>query len=348
LVYNAGTGANVIVKRPSPCMTTRMCVNVNEEAKSENSVPPPVLRTGGDAVAHAAHQQADMPSLPFDTQANCQGSYAPHKPALQAGWQAEDLPDMLQPKLGALFKGLLRIRFIGESILTRSKFAGSIEQNSCCYCIKPGRPAGQSPSDDYWLEITPSIAFPMINCLLGGPSDDAFILRRPFTAIERRVLARPVGVIAAVLRQACLSQADYAESSSDSDSDSKAIIQALELPITADPDAQVALAAYELTLDSQLGMIRLCQAGLAQGWTAQPVPPPGQKDRKDSPMEISAILAETPIDPRDIEGLAMGDIITTDCAAGSEVIIRVAGIPKFVGKLGICNGHRAVTILRRF
>jgi flagellar motor switch protein FliM len=285
-----------------------------------------------------------MPSLPFDSQAGLGENRPPVRQSPDAGWLAQLLPAQLLPQLGTLFRGQLRMRLVGESILTRAKFAGSIEHNSCCYCISLGRSAGGTPDGnfDFWLEITPSIAFPMINCLLGGPSDDAFILRRPLTAIERRVLGKPVGIIASALRKACPGLSDAANAQAGINT--KAIIGVLELPIAADRDEPVASATFELALDSQLGMIRICQASGASARAAVPAPPPA---RKDSPMEISAILAETPIDPRDMEGLSVGDIITTDSAAGSEVILRVAGIPKFVGKLGICNGHRAVTILRR-
>ena len=68
---------------------------------------------------------------------------------------------------------------------------------------------------------------------------------------------------------------------------------------------------------------------------------------RNGPVEISVTAAEGDVvlGPDELADLSAGDILTTDAPAGGEVIVRVAGIPKYRARLGACNGRRAVTIL---
>ena len=47
------------------------------------------------------------------------------------------------------------------------------------------------------------------------------------------------------------------------------------------------------------------------------------------------------------EHLAVGDVLATDIATDAEVIIRVAGVPKFAARLGQFKGRRAIVITRK-
>lgn len=266
--------------------------------------------------------------LPFPPGSRC--VYGEQTLALQ--WLREDFVNQLLPAMRAMLRGALHVRLSGASVLSRAEFAASVETNSCCYCMQWDGPSGSIQS--VYMEMTASIAFPIINCLMGGSSDDAFIPRRPLTAIERRVLSRTMDVIAQSL-QAVLPGLD---------AQAQLTIQPIELPPQAQGDELVVSATFELALDRQAGMLRLCLDAQSAPAVASPVDQPG---RKDSPLEVSAVLVQTPVEAADLAGLEIGDILTTDSPAGGEVILRVAGIPKFIGRLGVCNGHRAVTILRR-
>jgi len=105
----------------------------------------------------------------------------------------------------------------------------------------------------------------------------------------------------------------------------------------------VTVVVFHLVLAGQAGTLRLC---LPQA--LGPVGAAGPAARMPSgPIEISVATAEIDLSASELADLAAGDILMTDTPAGSEVVVRVAGIPKFGGRLGTCNGQRAVTITRR-
>jgi len=254
-----------------------------------------------------------------------------HQQTVALRWLREDFAGDLAVGLRRLIRGDMYVRLVGAAVQSKAAFLTSIEEPTCCYRLSRGETPDAS---QVWVEITPPIAFPILNCLLGGASDDAFLPRRPLTNIERRLLTRVVELIGASLSLAWPGQ-----------DKPSFVAEPLTTEATAGARDEQALAvSFEFGVDRQGGMLRLCMDGQFMPAIASPVRPAG---RIEGPLEISASLTELPISPADLVGLSAGDILATDSPADGEVVIRVAGIPKFVGKLGICNGKRAVTIVRK-
>lgn len=269
----------------------------------------------------------------------------PHQtPALR--WLREDFVQRLLAQLPTLARGQWHLRLAGAAVGKRSQFLTSVEEKTCCYGLRPAA-AAQEPADQpapaagersacgNWIEFTPSIAFPILNCLLGGSSDDRFIPQRPLTSIERRLLLRPAQDALAALMD---SWPDPARPALTIDGD-----VALEPAVPHGGDI-VLTVTFDLGLDRQAGTLRLSlDYGLLPALSS-PVAAMGQKD---SVLEISVAMAESSISSQELADLKAGDILTGNEPTQDEVVIRVGGIPKFIGKLGVCNGRRAVTILRR-
>jgi len=55
-------------------------------------------------------------------------------------------------------------------------------------------------------------------------------------------------------------------------------------------------------------------------------------------------LADTTISTRDLIGLRVGDIITTEKDVKMPLIVNVEGVTKFRGKAGAMKGHKAIRI----
>lgn len=277
-------------------------------AEKDNSLAAPAQ---SQTVAQAS--PAGKPSSGF-----APSTYFPRQsPALRA--LREEFASQLAEALGGCVAGPWRVQLVGASLSTREQFTASVEEATCCFEL-PGT------SSFLAAEFTPSIAFPALNRLMGGSNQDAYIPRRPLTEIERRVLGRLADVVGNCLKQ----------------------FVPQGLPGTAPPgeppadDHEVLSASFELVIGEQTGTLRLC--------LPTSVLTPASENAaaaSDSVLEISASLAEIDLDAADLGQLATGDILTTDTPLDGEIIIRVAGIPKFVGRLGTMNGRRAVTIVRR-
>jgi len=119
-----------------------------------------------------------------------------HQQTVALRWLREDFAGDLAVGLRRLIRGDMYVRLVGAAVQSKAAFLTSIEEPTCCYRLSRGETPDAS---QVWVEITPPIAFPILNCLLGGASDDAFLPRRPLTNIERRLLTRVVELIGASL-----------------------------------------------------------------------------------------------------------------------------------------------------
>ena len=242
------------------------------------------------------------------------------------------------------------MRLAGAMLMRPEEFQASVEEGTCCHALAmPGEAVNSESPWQGMVEITPSIAFPIINCLLGGSSDDLFIPRRPLTAIERRLLARIVERACASLARAWPTPESPRFTPVEPSVSQSAICNLPFGPeLTAEGRSAMLLAvSFELGLDRQAGTMRIALAVDLLPPLASPLRPATAAPAGASPLEVTAALDETTIAAGDLARLAPGDILAIDTPIDGEVIIRVAGIPKFVGRLGACNGHRAVTITRR-
>ncbi len=234
----------------------------------------------------------------------------------------------LQVPLEARAQGLV------ESTL--GDFLNSVEERTCCLPLIVS-PACQATAP--LVEISPQIAFGLIDRLLGGSGGDSYIPARPLTAIEGRLLRRLVESAAACITR----HWPWASS--------EAFIGAAEALPEFPPEAlagPVIIAKFTLTMGRHAGAMRLClpaasvplmgnaSAGAWQG-----------KARGGSPLELSVVIQDEGMSAEDLSQLAAGDILVTDTAGDGEVIVRVAGIPKFYGRLASANGRRAIRITRR-
>ena len=59
---------------------------------------------------------------------------------------------------------------------------------------------------------------------------------------------------------------------------------------------------------------------------------------------VEITLAETPVDAEALADLRVGDIIATETAADSPVIVSIDGAARFLGKPGTYQGRKAVRL----
>ncbi len=239
---------------------------------------------------------------------------------------------------GLLLSKPLTVRPALAARRSAGEFLASVEATSCCYALHPlsngdsehsvHQPAG-------WVEIAPGVALAMIDLLLGGLQAGQQIPSRPLTEIERRLLLRVVQVAAAAMMQTWPTMVPP--------------LTAQETPLAAacDPGRATAVVAFELSVQDQVGALRLCVPGPECPASTSSTATNSTESRKQAPLLISIATPEVDVSADDLAKLAPGDIVTTEADANGEVIVRVAGIPKFAARLGSCSGRRAITITRK-
>lgn len=285
-------------------------------------------------------------SLTADNQANATDARRDEGP--RAGGPLRLLQDAFAARFaaraGALIGRELTVTPAGRSRQSYAEFLAALTEPTCCHILS-GRPAAagaaahggeQTTRHRVWVDADRSISFALIDALLGG-TEGAYIPNRALTDVERGLLRHIIDAIAAGLGESWPGDDGRTfEVLGDEPCDGPQAEGQAHEPVT--------VLAFHLDLAGQGGTLRLC---LPQSL----LPAHAERDQAartpSGPVEVSVVTAEIELSTSELADLAAGDILTTDTPADGEVVIRVAGIPKFGGRLGTCNGQRAVTITRR-
>jgi len=277
---------------------------------------------------------------------------------LLAGALGSDFSARLSASLGMS----LEVRPSGIQECSCAEFVGSVEETSSCLRIAAAQTAHNGPDgpaplcepveDGVWLEISPQIAFPIIDRLLGGSGRDWYVPNRPLTEIEQRLLRR-VANIAAQSLDRCWPAAG--EPHRRLRWECGQTIGAFPQP----PAVPVVLAKFTLTMGRHAGAMRLCVPSRLAPTASDLVGAPNQADggyRAASasgrpagagPLELSVVVQDISLSAEELSQLESGDVLVTDTPIDGNVLVRIGGIPKFYARLGSSNGKRAIQITRR-
>lgn len=251
--------------------------------------------------------------------------------------------------LSALMRSIIEVKLTSVDQLTYSEFVFSLE-NPTCFNLLRAEPL----EGNLILDINPSVLYQIIDRLLGGGREGSLPTRRPLTDIELRLVSRITGLFLEELRRAWENvlpltlAVDRVESNP-------------QLVQIVPPNEVVVLISFELTIGEVRGMMNLCipynsieRIGAklsSNNWTAygrRAATPEGieqvSRGLRGSLVELVAVLAETRITTRDLIGLRVGDIITTDKDVRSPLAIAIEGVTKFQAKPGAYKGNKAICI----
>jgi flagellar motor switch protein FliM len=193
------------------------------------------------------------------------------------------------------------------------------------------------------LNIELSILFPMIERMLGGELGAASIESRSLTEIERRLAIRIVELFLDEWKAVC-KQVDSLDPETVTVDSSPCRAEALACK------EAVTHTRFEVSLGQACGVISLvmprsvadkCEP--TEGDTSRYLASSPNGRAKD-PVRVSVVLAETKFPAADVNDLQVGDVIDTDKGTDDSLEVTVDGEPRFKGKAGILDGHKAVRI----
>ena len=206
------------------------------------------------------------------------------------------------------------------------------------------------------LEINPLIIYPIIDRLLGGGSDAAFIPDRGLTAIEsilaNRIISRALDSLHDAWRP--VREINFAISHTESN---PAMVQIVP------PNEVVVVVGFEIGTGGRSGMMSLCipfnviepimGEFTGHNWSMYRRDGDNRESRQTiinrisgTTAELRAHLAETTITLEELMNLKVGDTLKTDRRSDSQLLVTINGKAKFRGKPGIFRGHKAVSLTR--
>ncbi|MBB3205322.1 flagellar motor switch protein FliM [Rhodopirellula rubra] len=265
----------------------------------------------------------------------------------------QSLHESIARNFGASISGLLRtmleVKLLSVDQLTYSEFVFSLDNPSCFNIIKP------SPLEGHWvLDIAPSLAFAIIDRMLGGDPVPGETIRRPLTEIETRLMCRVVDLFLEQIVPAWenVIKLEPVIESTESNPQLAQIVPPNEVAI---------LIGFEVLLGKNRGMMNLCipfnsiekyNTKLSRnGWVGYGKSKPTDRTRRKitdsidtAAVDVVVTLARSRIKTSDLLDLSVGDIITTEQEVGQSLEVAIQDVPKFHASAGAYKGKKAVQI----
>jgi flagellar motor switch protein FliM len=247
--------------------------------------------------------------------------------------------------LSAFLRAMTEVSIVSVEQFSYAEFLMSLPDPTAIYAV------GLYPLDGVGaLELSPVVAFNMVDRLLGG-SGQAAAPTRPLTQIEQTVLDAVVKLLLENLTETWRPIADVQFRIQGSDA------RPQMLRVTG-PNEIVVVLAFDVRIGDVRGLLHVCiPAGVievvserfAQGWHRQ------RRELTDVeetwlhtnlgrvPIPIVALL-ETPMRAREVVALQPGDVIAVGHPASSPIDVHVGGRPRFTGRLAGL-GHRTKVVI---
>jgi flagellar motor switch protein FliM len=255
----------------------------------------------------------------------------------------------LGSSLSAYLRTYVTVNLISVEQLTFADFVGTLSSPTCIATI------GMNPFEGIGvLELNPSLAFPFIECLLGGGKVKPLVVTREMTAIEERILD---GLLTLILQTLSLSWQSVAtvNFSVESHESEPALLQVVA------PNEAIIVIATEVQLGETSGMmnigipaavVKLLRQKFDQQWTARKSAITDESERILSLVHSSNLAMEARMDGStvyfdDLLALKEGDVLQFDMTLDHPVVMRVNGLPKYTGNVAACNGRRAFAVSGR-
>lgn len=252
-------------------------------------------------------------------------------------------------RLSTMLRSIVDVKLTSVDQLTYGEFVFSLE-NPTCFNVLAAEPL----EGNLILDVNPSILYPIIDRMLGGGKETNTAARRPLTEIELRLVSRITTEYLEELKRAWSGvmpiqfQVERVESNP-------------QLVQIVPPNEVVVLISFEIMLGELRGMTNLCipynaleriSAKLsANNWVSpnKKTATPESIDRvtknlRTATVEMVVRLADTTIATKDLLGLRVGDIITTDKDIRSPLVIDVEGVAKFKARGGSYKGRKAICV----
>lgn len=252
----------------------------------------------------------------------------------------------LGSSLSAYLRTYVTVNLISVEQLSFSEFVSTLSSPTCIATI------GMNPFEGVGiLELNPSLAFPLIECLLGGGKVKPLVVTREMTAIEERILG---GLLTLILQNLSLSWQSVAtvDFSVESHESEPALLQVMA------PNEAIVVIATEVQLGETSGMmnigipssvVKLLRQKFDLQWSARKATMSDESARilslvHNSRLELDARVDGSTVYFEDLLALKEGDVLEFDLMVDQPIALRINGFTKYSGGVTIANGRRAFVI----
>ncbi len=204
------------------------------------------------------------------------------------------------------------------------------------------------------VELNPSIVFPMIDILLGGPGTPC-AADRSLTEIEMNIIEGVIKLVMKDLREAWRPVMEL-ELSLEGTGMKSQMFQIVS------PGETVVAVALEVKLTEASGMINVCipsrmlkviRNKFDQQWNIRRQKISGSEAHRilallqPAGIRLGGELRDGAMSIDDLLQVSVGDVVQLNARVGDAAVLCVGGVPKFLGRIIVQRGKRAFEISRK-
>lgn len=248
----------------------------------------------------------------------------------------------LVSSLSAYLRAYLTINLISVEQLAYSEFLEGLPTPTCLVALSMRPYDGNAV-----LEMSPTLAFPVLEMLLGGQGSGS-APKREITEIERNLLQAFFKVVLHDLRTAwrTVEEIDFGIESMETEPQFLRILA---------PNEAVVAIAIEMRIGENIGMldiaipcivIKMMRQKFDQQWTIRRTESSSERQLQiinlinSSTMEVETILRGPTLPASELAELKVGDLLVFDHPVGRPLELTVNGVVKFAGQAVAFNGRK--------
>ena len=255
----------------------------------------------------------------------------------------------LVSSLSAYLRSYLTVNLVSVEQLSYAEFLDGLPSPTCMVSL------GLSPYDgNAVLELNPSLAFPILEMLMGGTGKASAAIQRDITEIEQKLLDGLFCIILHDLREAWKGVAEV-----------EFTIEAMEtepqLLCLLAPNEAVVSTGVELRIGETVGMMNIAMPSIVikmmrhkfdQQWSVRKTHASGPEQMRilrllrEASLTIEARLEGPTLRVRDLLELSEGQLLTLDYPAGRPIEMLVNGSHRFAGQV-VSTGRKRACLVER-
>jgi flagellar motor switch protein FliM len=241
----------------------------------------------------------------------------------------------LGSSLSAFLRTYATVNLISVEQLSFSEFVSTLSSPTCISTIEMNPLEGVGI-----LELNPSLAFPLIECLLGGGKVKPLVVNREMTKIEERILSGLLTLILQNLSLAWQSVAtvNFSVASHESEPALLQVMGPSEVIVVIATEVQLGETSGMMNIGIPSSVVKLLRQKFDLQWSARKSNMTDESRRilgliNGSELALDARLEGSNVFFEDLVALKEGDILQFDVAVDKPVVLRVNGVCKYSGSL---------------
>ena len=253
----------------------------------------------------------------------------------------------LVSSLSAYLRSYLAVNLVSVEQLSYSEFLEGLPSPTCLVSV------GLKPYDGNGvLELNPSLAFPIIEMLLGGSGKQSTSIQRDITEIEQKLLDGLLRIILNDLREAWkgVTDIDFTIESMDTEPQLLNVLAPNEAVVAIGVEIRIAEAVGMMNIALPSIVIKMMRQKFDQQWSVRKTHASESEQSRllgmlrDASLTVEASLEGLELTVENLLALAEGHLVIFDRSVGSPVSLLVNGRKQYYGAIVNSNGKRSFAI----